>query len=190
MSSSLVCFCLELEEAQRPCPPCWYKFADMFLKWDCCPTWIVFKKWMHFVVMDPFVDLAITICIVLNTLFMAMEHYPMTPEFDNMLSVGNLVCIYYIQSSREMCQDLRPFEFYLCFLGFHWDLCSWNVFQAYRHGSLLLFPSWMEHFRQHYCNSQPGGVGSGKCPGSISPKVIPFGKKQCWSKIIAMFFFK
>lgn len=42
-------------------------------------------------VMDPFVDLAITICIVLNTLFMAMEHYPMTQEFNYMLSVGNLV---------------------------------------------------------------------------------------------------
>lgn len=41
--------------------------------------------------MDPFVDLAITICIVLNTVFMAMEHYPMTPEFEDVLSVGNLV---------------------------------------------------------------------------------------------------
>lgn len=83
---------LEFEEAQRPCPPRWYKFADIFLKWDCCIPWVVFKKWVYFVVMDPFVDLAITICIVLNTLFMAMEHYPMTPEFDYMLSVGNLVC--------------------------------------------------------------------------------------------------
>lgn len=45
------------------------------------------------VVMDPFVDLAITICIVLNTLFMAMEHYPMTKEFDFVLSVGNLASI-------------------------------------------------------------------------------------------------
>ena len=43
------------------------------------------------VVMDPFVDLAITICIVLNTLFMAMEHYPMTNEFTDVLMVGNLV---------------------------------------------------------------------------------------------------
>lgn len=43
--------------------------------------------------MDPFVDLAITICIVLNTLFMAMEHYPMTNEFNNVLSVGNLVSL-------------------------------------------------------------------------------------------------
>lgn len=44
--------------------------------------------------MDPFVDLGITICIVLNTLFMAMEHYPMTEEFENVLSVGNLVGSY------------------------------------------------------------------------------------------------
>lgn len=43
--------------------------------------------------MDPFVDLAITICIVLNTLFMAMEHYPMTDHFNNVLTVGNLVSI-------------------------------------------------------------------------------------------------
>lgn len=44
-------------------------------------------------VMDPFLDLGITICIVLNTLFMALEHYPMTEEFNTMLSVGNLVRI-------------------------------------------------------------------------------------------------
>nr|7K48_A Chain A, Maltose/maltodextrin-binding periplasmic protein,Ion transport protein,Sodium channel protein type 9 subunit alpha chimera [synthetic construct]7K48_B Chain B, Maltose/maltodextrin-binding periplasmic protein,Ion transport protein,Sodium channel protein type 9 subunit alpha chimera [synthetic construct]7K48_C Chain C, Maltose/maltodextrin-binding periplasmic protein,Ion transport protein,Sodium channel protein type 9 subunit alpha chimera [synthetic construct]7K48_D Chain D, Maltose/ len=33
----------------------------------------------------------ITICIVLNTLFMAMEHHPMTEEFKNVLAIGNLV---------------------------------------------------------------------------------------------------
>lgn len=44
--------------------------------------------------MDPFVDLAITICIVLNTLFMAMEHHPMTDEFKNVLTVGNLVSFF------------------------------------------------------------------------------------------------
>lgn len=48
--------------------------------------------------MDPFVDLSITICIVLNTLFMAMEHYPMTGQFSSVLTVGNLV---------------SPFEIYL-----------------------------------------------------------------------------
>ncbi|KAG7222948.1 hypothetical protein INR49_029170, partial [Caranx melampygus] len=49
------------------------------------------KKLVKTMVMDPFLDLAITVCIVLNTLFMAMEHYPMTDEFNGMLSIGNLV---------------------------------------------------------------------------------------------------
>ncbi|XP_064019827.1 sodium channel protein type 1 subunit alpha isoform X6 [Pogoniulus pusillus] len=81
----------ELEESRQKCPPCWYKFANIFLIWDCSPHWLKVKHFVNLVVMDPFVDLAITICIVLNTLFMAMEHYPMTDEFSNVLSVGNLV---------------------------------------------------------------------------------------------------
>ncbi|GAA6214561.1 sodium channel protein type 4 subunit alpha A-like [Lates japonicus] len=112
----------ELEEAQRPCPPGWYKFADMFLKWDCCTPWVVFKKWVHFVVMDPFVDLAITICIVLNTLFMAMEHYPMTPEFDNMLSVGNLVFTGIF--TAEMFFKLIAMDPYYYFQ------VGWNIFDS------------------------------------------------------------
>ncbi|XP_074519855.1 sodium channel protein type 4 subunit alpha A [Halichoeres trimaculatus] len=112
----------ELEEAQRPCPPGWYKFADIFLKWDCCPQWVAFKKWMYFVVMDPFVDLAITICIVLNTLFMAMEHYPMTPEFDNMLSVGNLVFTGIF--TAEMFFKLIAMDPYYYFQ------VGWNIFDS------------------------------------------------------------
>ncbi|XP_055364932.1 sodium channel, voltage gated, type VIII, alpha subunit b isoform X1 [Betta splendens] len=81
----------ELEESQRKCPPCWYKFANIFLIWECCPIWLKIKHIVYLIVMDPFVDLAITICIVLNTLFMAMEHYPMTEEFEGVLYVGNLV---------------------------------------------------------------------------------------------------
>lgn len=83
----------ELEESRQKCPPCWYKFANMCLIWDCCKPWLKVKHLVNLVVMDPFVDLAITICIVLNTLFMAMEHYPMTEHFNNVLTVGNLVSI-------------------------------------------------------------------------------------------------
>ncbi|CAK6955670.1 sodium channel%2C voltage gated, type VIII, alpha subunit b [Scomber scombrus] len=81
----------ELEESQRKCPPCWYKFANTFLIWECFPYWLKIKHIVYLIVMDPFVDLAITICIVLNTLFMAMEHYPMTEQFEGVLAVGNLV---------------------------------------------------------------------------------------------------
>ncbi|XP_037095012.1 sodium channel protein type 2 subunit alpha-like [Syngnathus acus] len=81
----------ELEESRQKCPPCWYSFANTFLIWECCPVWLKIKKVVKIIVMDPFTDLAITICIVLNTLFMAMEHYPMTKDFGKTLSVGNMV---------------------------------------------------------------------------------------------------
>uniref|UniRef100_A0A663MQF4 Sodium channel protein n=1 Tax=Athene cunicularia TaxID=194338 RepID=A0A663MQF4_ATHCN len=81
----------KLEESRQKCPPCWYRFANTFLIWDCWSPWLKVKHVVNLVVMDPFVDLAITICIVLNTLFMAMEHYPMTEQFSSVLSVGNLV---------------------------------------------------------------------------------------------------
>lgn len=84
-------FFAELEESRQKCPPCWYRFANTFLIWDCWSPWLKVKHVVNLVVMDPFVDLAITICIVLNTLFMAMEHYPMTEQFSSVLSVGNLV---------------------------------------------------------------------------------------------------
>ncbi|XP_061777404.1 sodium channel protein type 4 subunit alpha-like isoform X2 [Nerophis ophidion] len=81
----------ELEEAHKKCHPCWYVFAHRYLVWECAPFWLELKRLVKIMVMDPFLDLAITMCIVLNTLFMAMEHYPMTEEFNRMLSIGNQV---------------------------------------------------------------------------------------------------
>uniref|UniRef100_A0A8C8HTB8 Sodium channel protein n=1 Tax=Oncorhynchus tshawytscha TaxID=74940 RepID=A0A8C8HTB8_ONCTS len=81
----------ELEESRQKCHPCWYEFAHKYLIWESSPHWLQLKALVKVMVMDPFLDLAITICIVLNTLFMAMEHYPMTDEFNGMLSIGNLV---------------------------------------------------------------------------------------------------
>lgn len=83
----------ELEESRQKCPPCWYRFANVFLIWDCCDAWLKVKRLVNLIVMDPFVDFSITICIVLNTLFMAMEHYPMTGQFSSVLAVGNLVSL-------------------------------------------------------------------------------------------------
>uniref|UniRef100_A0A672S2F3 Sodium channel protein n=1 Tax=Sinocyclocheilus grahami TaxID=75366 RepID=A0A672S2F3_SINGR len=112
----------ELEDIQRPCPPCWYKFADIFLKWDCCLPWVKFKKFICLIVMDPFVDLGITICIVLNTVFMAMEHYPMTPHFEHMLSVGNLVFTGIF--TAEMVLKLIALDPYYYFQ------VGWNIFDS------------------------------------------------------------
>ncbi|XP_034165659.2 sodium channel, voltage-gated, type I like, alpha b isoform X9 [Pangasianodon hypophthalmus] len=112
----------ELEESRQKCPPCWYKFANSFLIWDCCPQWLKVKELVNMVVMDPFVDLAITICIVLNTVFMAMEHYPMTKEFNDVLSVGNLVFTGIF--TAEMCLKVIALDPYYYFQE------GWNIFDG------------------------------------------------------------
>uniref|UniRef100_A0A3B3TNE5 Sodium channel protein n=1 Tax=Poecilia latipinna TaxID=48699 RepID=A0A3B3TNE5_9TELE len=112
----------EFEDDQRPCPPCWYMFANIFLKWDCCGCWRWLKKLLYTIVMDPFVDLAITICIVLNTVFMAMEHYPMTEEFEDLLSTGNLVFTGIF--TAEMVLKLLAMDPYYYFQ------VGWNIFDS------------------------------------------------------------
>ncbi|NXF86075.1 SCN5A protein, partial [Eubucco bourcierii] len=81
----------ELEESQRRCPPCLSNFALKYLIWDCCPLWLRIKKKVAAFIKDPFIDLTITVCIVVNTLFMALEHNNMSDSFKLMLKVGNLV---------------------------------------------------------------------------------------------------
>ncbi|KFP89920.1 Sodium channel protein type 2 subunit alpha, partial [Apaloderma vittatum] len=125
LSLYLCCFSFlpsELEEAHQKCPPWWYKFAHTFLVWNCCTPWVKLKEFVKLVVMDPFVDLGITICIVLNTLFMAMEHYPMTEEFENVLTVGNLVFtgIFTAEMVLKLIA-LDPYEYFQQ---------GWNIFDS------------------------------------------------------------
>ncbi|XP_077370619.1 sodium channel protein type 2 subunit alpha-like isoform X1 [Festucalex cinctus] len=112
----------ELEESRQKFPPCWYRFANTCLIWDCCPAWLKIKDFVNMVVMDPFVDLTITICIVLNTLFMAMEHYPMTKEFNNVLSIGNQVFTGIF--TAEMCLKVIALDPYYYFQE------GWNIFDG------------------------------------------------------------
>ncbi|KAL8183413.1 UNVERIFIED_CONTAM: Sodium channel protein type 2 subunit alpha, partial [Gekko kuhli] len=72
--------------------------------------------------MDPFVDLAITICIVLNTLFMALEHYPMESSFEDVLKAGNLVFTGIF--TAEMVFKIIAMDPYFYFQE------GWNVFDS------------------------------------------------------------
>ena len=53
--------------------------------------------------MDAFIDLFITLCIVINTAFMAIDHYGMDKQLTETLRIGNYVSIEHI-----------------CFLWDHW----------------------------------------------------------------------
>ncbi|XP_054471255.1 sodium channel, voltage-gated, type I-like, alpha isoform X1 [Anoplopoma fimbria] len=126
----------ELEESRQKCPPCWYDFANTYLIWECCPAWLKIKRVVNQIVMDPFVDLTITICIVLNTLFMAMEHYPMTNGFSFMLSVGNKIFTGIF--TAEMVLKIIALDPYYYFQE------RWNIFDGII-VSLSLIELWLEN---------------------------------------------
>ncbi|XP_061935169.1 sodium channel protein para isoform X17 [Apis cerana] len=62
---------------------------DIFCVWDCCWLWLEFQKYVALLVFDPFVELFITLCIVVNTLFMALDHHDMDKDMERVLKTGN-----------------------------------------------------------------------------------------------------
>ncbi|XP_042144936.1 sodium channel protein para [Ixodes scapularis] len=91
---SIYYFPTEREEQERPkfkekCMANCLKCIDMFCVWDCCWYWIRIQEILGLIVFDPFMELFITLCIVVNTLFMAMDHHDMDKDFDNVLKKGN-----------------------------------------------------------------------------------------------------
>ena len=57
-------------------------FMEMLMKainvgcvWDCCWIWIKMSEVMAWLVFDAFTELFITLCIVVNVIFMALDHF-------------------------------------------------------------------------------------------------------------------
>ena len=67
------------------------KSIDVLCVWDCCWCWVRVQELVALIVFDPFMELFITLCIVVNTLFMAMDHHNMDKDIDRILYNGNLV---------------------------------------------------------------------------------------------------
>lgn len=67
------------------------KGIETFCVWDCCWFWLKLQEWIAWIVFDPFVELFITLCIVINTLFMALDHHNMNREIEKVLKTGNYV---------------------------------------------------------------------------------------------------
>lgn len=83
----------EPEISRKKCPLCWQKFTKTCCIWDCCPCWIKLSKLTDGIIAQPFADLFIVICIILNICFLALEHFPMSEEIMYFLTIGNLVFI-------------------------------------------------------------------------------------------------
>ncbi|XP_044945089.1 sodium channel protein type 10 subunit alpha isoform X3 [Mustela putorius furo] len=112
----------ELEESERRCPPCLTTLAQKYLIWECCPMWVKLKTLLFGIVTDPFAELTITLCIVVNTVFMAMEHHGMSAAFEAMLQIGNIVFTVFF--TAEMVFKIIAFDPYYYFQK------RWNIFDC------------------------------------------------------------
>uniref|UniRef100_A0A4X2LNV9 Sodium channel protein n=2 Tax=Vombatus ursinus TaxID=29139 RepID=A0A4X2LNV9_VOMUR len=101
----------------------WKRFAKRFLIWNCCPFWLKCKDCVHSIVMDPFFDLVIVICVIMNLLFMALDHYPMTEKFFYVLFVGHQVFagIYVLEMILKIIA-LHPYNYFQE---------KWHVFDSF-----------------------------------------------------------
>uniref|UniRef100_A0A8C5KIK3 Sodium channel protein n=1 Tax=Jaculus jaculus TaxID=51337 RepID=A0A8C5KIK3_JACJA len=112
----------EQEKSQEPCLPCGENLAARYLVWDCSPRWLCIKKGLRTVVSDPFTELAITVCIVINTIFLALEHHNMKDDFSSMLRTGNWVFTGIFIA--EMCLKIVALDPY------HYFRHGWNIFDS------------------------------------------------------------
>ncbi|KAK3093193.1 hypothetical protein FSP39_012483 [Pinctada imbricata] len=62
-----------------------------FCSWTCCPCYLKFQKIVALFILDAFMDLFITLCIVMNTAFMAIDHHGKSEELGVVLETGNSV---------------------------------------------------------------------------------------------------
>ena len=67
------------------------KVMQLIFGWECSPCWYRFAHIIEIFIMDCFVDLFITLCIVINTIFMGIDHYGMSKELEDTLIKGNYV---------------------------------------------------------------------------------------------------
>lgn len=63
---------------------------------SCCPSgcykiWLKFQNCLLMLVYDTVFDFTVTLCIILNTAFLAVEHHGMSEDLKHVLEIGNQV---------------------------------------------------------------------------------------------------
>ncbi|CAG4947677.1 unnamed protein product [Colias eurytheme] len=93
---------------------------------ECCVTccidyegWLQFQNGLYGIVKDPLFELFITTCIVLNTLFLALEHHGMSENVRSALDIGNKVftSIFTLECIMKVMAMSKDFF-----------ACGWNIF--------------------------------------------------------------
>ncbi|CAL8142651.1 unnamed protein product [Orchesella dallaii] len=99
-----------------------FRCIDIFCVWDCGFPWSLLKKVIAFIVFDPFTELFITLAIVVNTVFMALDHYGLEENYimDLTLKTGNKVftTIFGVECAMKLMAMSPKFYFQV----------GWNIF--------------------------------------------------------------
>ncbi|KFP07317.1 Sodium channel protein type 10 subunit alpha, partial [Calypte anna] len=125
LRSFLVCHFLschlDLQESKLKCPAFFGRFARKYLIWNC-PFWRVIKEKVKFVILDPFVDLLIMVCIIVNTFFMALEYPEMPLYYQSMIFISDKV--FTLIFTAEMVLKIIALDPYTYFQQ------KWNIFDS------------------------------------------------------------
>lgn len=98
--------------------------------------WLQFQQALYRIVKDPLFELTITICIVLNTMFLAMEHHGMSESILRALDIGNKVSRKIISLHNNLSATFQVFTSIFTFecclklmaLSKEFFGCGWNIF--------------------------------------------------------------
>ncbi|KYO46987.1 hypothetical protein Y1Q_0014536 [Alligator mississippiensis] len=90
-AASIITDNMTLKRSIWKCPPSWNRFAQKYLIWQCCPLWIRIKESVKLIGMDPLTDLFFTLCIVVNTVVLALEHPTMNQKYKDLINIINHV---------------------------------------------------------------------------------------------------
>ncbi|NXQ92238.1 SCN4A protein, partial [Nyctibius grandis] len=113
---------LKQQESKLKCPSLCKRFAQKYLIWNCCPFWRAVKEKVKLVILDPFVDLLIMVCIIVNTLFMALEYPDMPYNYQRMIFISDKV--FTLIFTAEMVLKIIALDPYNYFQQ------KWNVFDS------------------------------------------------------------
>uniref|UniRef100_A0A8D0G2N2 Sodium channel protein n=1 Tax=Sphenodon punctatus TaxID=8508 RepID=A0A8D0G2N2_SPHPU len=100
-------------------PPCLKRFIQKYFIWDCSPRWLEFKGSVKSIIMDPLTELIITLCIVVNTVFLTLEY---DRDLTTVICISNGVFTGIF--TAEMIFKIIALDPYYYFQD------SWNIFDS------------------------------------------------------------
>ncbi|XP_068452613.1 sodium channel protein type 4 subunit alpha B-like isoform X2 [Clinocottus analis] len=91
-------------------------------RWSCCGCWRQLRRLPSSFTASGFFDLGVVICLIVNIVFMAAEHFPMTEHFEQTLYQAHLVFTFIFTVEmllRLVAMD--PYEYFQV---------GWNIFDS------------------------------------------------------------